>query len=89
MLKFLINNYIDNSILKDILWLKILWTWIKVSANSFIKTLVNIMKRKWTTKPWKLSLAKKKMRPRTSKNIAPKWEIFRLLLYASFSLKQT
>ena len=60
MLKFLINNYIDNSILKDILWLKILWTWIKVSANSFIKTLVNIMKRKWTTRPWKLSLAKKK-----------------------------
>ena len=32
---------------------------------------------------------KKKMRPRTSKNIAPKWVIFRLLLYASFSLKQT
>ena len=47
MLKFLINTYTDNGILKDILRLKILWTWIKIRANSFIKTLVNIMKWKW------------------------------------------
>ena len=31
----------------------------------------------------------KKIRPRTSKNIAPKKMIFHLLLYASFSLKLT
>ena len=28
--------------------MKILWTWIKIRANSFIKTLVNNMKRKST-----------------------------------------
>ena len=48
------------SILKDTLWLKILWTWIKIRANSFIKTLVNNMKRKTTKVPWTLSLTKKK-----------------------------
>ena len=63
MLKFLINTYTDNSILKDILRLKILRTWIKIRANSFIKTLVNIMKWKSTKVPWKLSLAKKKCDP--------------------------
>ena len=34
------------SILKGTLRLKILWTWIKIRANSFIKTLVNSIKRK-------------------------------------------
>ena len=34
------------SVLKDTLRLKILWIWIKIRANSFIKTLVNNMKRK-------------------------------------------
>ena len=33
-----LRNNIDNSILKDILQLKILRTWIKIHANSFIKT---------------------------------------------------
>ena len=51
------------SILKDTLWLKILWTWIKISANSFIKTLVNNMKRKTTKVSWTLSLTKKKCDP--------------------------
>ena len=37
--------------LKDTLWLKILWTWIKIGANSFIKTLVNNMKGKSTKVP--------------------------------------
>ena len=71
-----IPKYINNSILKDTLQLKILRTWIKISADSFIKILVNIIKRKTTKVPWKLSFAKK-MRPRTTKNIA------------SFSLKLT
>ena len=73
MLKFILNNCEthNSSILKDALRLKILWTWIKIRANSFIKTLVNIMKRKSTKVPWTLSLAKK-MRPCTSKNITPK-----------------
>ena len=65
-------RHVDNDILKDTLRLKILWTWIKIRANSFIKTLVNIMKRKSTKVPCKLSLGKK-MRPRTSKNISPKF----------------
>ena len=43
-----ITRHIDNSILKDTLQLKILWTCVKIRANSFIKTLVNIMKRKST-----------------------------------------
>ena len=49
--------------MKDILqlkilrtWIKILRIWIKVHANSFNKTLVNIMKRESTKVPWKLSL---------------------------------
>ena len=54
-----VTKHIDNSILKDTLKLKILWTWIKIRANYFIKTLVNIMKRKSTKVPWKLSLVKK------------------------------
>ena len=53
------RNNIDNSILKDILQLKVLRTWIKIHANSFIKTWVNIMKRESTKVPWKLSLEKK------------------------------
>ena len=69
--KFLLNNYINNSILIHA---------IKIRANSFIKTLVKAMKRKWTKAFWKLSLSKK-MRPHTSKNIAGKWMIFHLLLY--------
>ena len=43
--------------------MKILWTWIKIRANSFIKTLLNIMKRKSTRLPWKLSPAKKNATP--------------------------
>ena len=51
------------SILKDTLWLKILLTWIKICANSFIKTLVNNLKRKSTKVPWTLSLTKKNPTP--------------------------
>ena len=51
------------SILKDTLWLKILLTWIKICANSFIKTLVNDMKRKSTEVSWTLSLTKKNPTP--------------------------
>ena len=47
-----IAGHNGNSILKDTLELKILWTWIKIRDNSIIKTSVNIIKRK-------LSLAKK------------------------------
>ena len=53
-----ITRYINNNILKDTLQLKILRTWIKIRANSFIKTLVNIMKRKSKKVPGKLSLVK-------------------------------
>ena len=49
--------------MKDTLRLKILWTWIKIRANSFIKTLVNNMKRKPTKVPWTLSLTKKNVTP--------------------------
>ena len=39
-------RHINNSVLKGTLRLKILWTWTKIRANSFIKTLLNNMKRK-------------------------------------------
>ena len=54
-----IARHICNSILKDILLLEILRAWIKIRANSFIKTWVNIVIRKSAKVPWKLSLAKK------------------------------
>ena len=83
-----ITRHFDKSILKDILQLKILQTWIKIRANFFIKTLVNIMNWKSRNVSLKLSLAKK-MWPRISKNIAPKQMILHLSLYASFSFNQT
>ena len=43
--------------------MKILWTWIHIRANSFIKTSVNIIKRTSTKVPWKLSLGKKNATP--------------------------
>ena len=43
---------------QDTLLLKILWTWVYVRANSFIKTSVN-MNRKSTRKHGKLSVAQK------------------------------
>ena len=43
-----IAKHINNSILKDTLRLKILWPWINIQSNSFIKALVNNMKRKST-----------------------------------------
>ena len=73
-----IARYIDKSILKDTLKLTILRTWIKIRANSFIKTWVNI-KRKSTKVLWKLSLAEK-YDSVLQNNIAPKKMIFRLLL---------
>ena len=54
-----IARHIEKSILQEIPQLKILWTWIKLCANTFIKTWANIMKRKSTKVPWKLSLTKK------------------------------
>ena len=39
-----LRSNINSSILEDVLQLKILRTWIKIHANSFIKTLVNTMK---------------------------------------------
>ena len=52
-------RHIDNIIWEDTLRLKILWAWLKIRVNYFIKTLVNIMKQKSTKVLWKLSLAKK------------------------------
>ena len=57
-----ITRHINNSILKDTLRLKILWTWINIRANLFIKTLVNNMKRKSTKVPW-TSLTRKNATP--------------------------
>ena len=54
-----IARQFENSTLKEILQLKILWTWIKIRVNTFIKTLVNIMKQKSTKVLWKLSFTKK------------------------------
>ena len=68
-----ISRCIDNSILKDTLQLKILRTWIKICANLFIKAWVNIIKRKSTKVPWKLSLAKKKKK---KKNTTPQFKEF-------------
>ena len=42
---------------------KHLWAWIKIRSNFFIKTLLNIMKRKWTKFPSKLSHAKENATP--------------------------
>ena len=68
----IIERYIDNSILKDTLQLKILRTWTKIGANSSIKTSVNIIKQKSTKVPSKLSLTKKNGTPHTLKIITPK-----------------
>ena len=59
----IITRHIGNNILKDTLRLNILWTWIKIRANSFIKTLANNMKQKPTKVPWTLSLTKKNATP--------------------------
>ena len=52
-----ITRHIGNSVLKDTLLLKILQTWIKISANSFINSWVKTIKWKLTKVPLKLSLA--------------------------------
>ena len=46
-----ISWHIQNSILKEILQLKILRTWIKIRANTFLKTWGNIMQWKTTKLP--------------------------------------
>ena len=68
--KVLFRNLLYHSYVKvssqqlwDTLRLKILWTWIKIRANCFIKTLVNNVKGKSTKLPWALSLAKKNSTP--------------------------
>ena len=53
-------RHIGNNILKETLRLKILWTWLKIRANSFVNTLPHIMKRKSVKVPSKLSPAKQK-----------------------------
>ena len=54
-----LTRHIDNSVLKVTLQLKILLTWIKICAYSFIKTLVNIMIQKSTKLSGKPSIAQK------------------------------
>ena len=51
-------RYIDSSIFKDSLQLKILRTWIKIRPNFFMNTWVNIKQRS-TKVSWKFSLSKK------------------------------
>ena len=59
--RFLLNNYevYWQHILKGTLQLKTLKTWIKICANSFIKTWVNIMKQKSAKVSGKWSVAQK------------------------------
>ena len=45
---YIFSIIVIHSTFKDTLRLKILLTWIKIRANSFIKTLVNNLKRKST-----------------------------------------
>ena len=56
--------------MKNTQQLKILRTWIKIYANSFVKTLVNIMK--WINEGALKIITRKKLQLRTTKNIAPK-----------------
>ena len=55
---FPISKHIENSILKDIVQLNILWTWINLHATSFIKISVN-MRQKTMKVPEKRSVAQK------------------------------
>ena len=41
-----ITRHIDNTVLKDTLLLIILQSWINIRANSFIKTSINVTRRK-------------------------------------------
>ena len=41
-----ITRHIDNTVLKDTLLLIILQSWINIRVNSFIKTSINVMRRK-------------------------------------------
>ena len=41
-----ITRHIDNTVLKDTLLLITLQSWINIRANSFIKTSINVMRRK-------------------------------------------
>ena len=54
-----IMRHIDTSIMKDTLQLKILRTRIKIRSNSFIKTWVNMMKRKPRKMHGKLQIVQK------------------------------
>ena len=54
------TRYTDSSILKDSRTeLNISRTWINICANSFVKTLLNIMKQKSIKVPGKISAAQK------------------------------
>ena len=55
----IIKRHIYNKLLKDKLQLRILRTWIKICANSFINTSLNIMKQNSTKVLGNLSLKKK------------------------------
>ena len=55
----IITRHIYNKFLKDRLQLRILRTWIKICANSFINTSLNIMKQNSTKVLGNLSLKKK------------------------------
>ena len=76
----------DNSILKYTLQLKILWIWIKIRPNSFIKTWVNVIKQKSTKVPEKLPVAQKSKPELQRTSHQKRWHLF---LYATFSFKQT
>ena len=87
-----ITRHIDNSILKDTIQLKILWTWTNIRANSFIQNLVNIMKRKSTNLPWKLFLPppkKKRRKIRLRTSISRKYVSYIFLVFISFVFSQT
>ena len=70
--------------LKGTLQLKILSIWIKIRANFFINTWVNIMKQKTDKGIWKI-ISCTKIRACTLKNIVPEQRIFTYFYTLLFS----
>ena len=64
-----------------------LWTWIKIRSNSFIKTLLNIMKQKSTKLPQKLSPAKENATPHFKVHCTKTDDISRVAVSFFFSQK--
>ena len=86
--KLFYHSYFQNSILKDTIQLKILWTWIKIGANSFIKTWVNIIKRKSTKVLENYQLHKNPSLHLKENCTAQKFMAFHLFVHAIFFLKK-